>query len=152
MAYATSTDITDKYGANYLVDVADRDDNDTADTTAVTEALDDAASQIDAVIGKRFAVPLATVPPWLVRCNVDVAVYELASEGRLSLTTEMAHKHVKWLGGLDERGRPVKGFLEKVADGEVSLGLGDNEPDTLAEPVIYDDDRVLGVGSTEGLI
>lgn len=148
MAYATSADLTDRYGASYLVDIADRDDNDVADTDAVTAALDDGASEIDMILGKKYPVPLTTVPDWVVRGNCDIAAYELASEGRGALTDEIIRKYERLMGD----GEKKKGRLQQVADGDISLGLGDDEPDTNFEPEIHQADRVMGVAQTKGLI
>lgn len=120
MAYATSTNVTDRLGSNALIEAADRDANGTADATAVSLALDDASSEIDSYLGSRYSVPIASsvVPPWLVRCCVDLAIYHLASENRGSLADEHVKKYERWIKR-----------LEQIADPShpASLGMGDDE-------------------------
>lgn len=139
MAYAVSADITDRYGANYLIDAADRDDDDAADATAVTDALDDSTSEMDSFIAKEYPLPLATVPAWMVRCCVDLAVYHLASEGRGALTEEIVLKYDRWLAR-----------LQLVAEGKLALGLA-AEPDTHYTDAMTSNTPVLSVTHTRGL-
>ncbi|MBB4287744.1 DUF1320 domain-containing protein [Roseospira goensis] len=73
MPYATSTDLIATHGQDWLDRVADRDGDGAADAAVVQAALDEAAGQIDAYLGARYALPLVTVPDILRRAAVDLA-------------------------------------------------------------------------------
>jgi phage gp36-like protein len=139
MAYATQSDFSDRYGASFLIDVADYDDDDSADTSAVTEALDDGASEMDSYIGRNYSLPLDSSPDWFVRCNVDLAAYHLASESRGRLTEEIIAKYDRWIAR-----------LEKIATGVLALGLA-SEPSSHYEDALSSDDPVFNVSQTAGL-
>lgn len=79
-AYATQTDIENRYGAEALLVAADRDGDGEVDENVVEKALDDATDEINAYIGTRFSLPLATVPALLVRLCVDIAFYRLSAD------------------------------------------------------------------------
>jgi phage gp36-like protein len=140
VAYATQTNITDRYGANYLLDAADRDGDDAVDTAAVTEALDDATSEMDSFIGRQYPLPLVTTPTWFVICCVDLAVCQLASENRGSMTERIAAKCERW-----------RDRLLRVSKGEQLLGLA-TEPSTHFEDALTSDTPLMHPSSTEGLV
>lgn len=113
MAYATQQDAIDLYGADYITVSVDRDDDGSIDTTALSDSLDQATSELDSYIGVRYDLPLVTVPAVLVRFCVDVAVY-VACPNPAELTEEKIRRYdaaIKWAKG--------------VAKGEVSLGTVD---------------------------
>lgn len=146
MTYATTTatqaDITDLYGDDFLLWVADRDKNGTVDTAAVSKALAYTASMMARKLGKRFPLPL-TLPSGhsLIQVQVDLTAEMLAGTDAGVLTDE--HK---------ARMKRAREDLEAICSGDQSLGLGDDEPDTNFEPEVYGDSRMMGVTDTEGLI
>lgn len=132
MSYATQTDFTNRMGSKFLERIADRDGDGSVDTTAVTLALADAASEIDSVLGKGYDVPLPTpYPGWLVRCNVEIAAYLLGAESRGSNTKTLTARYHYWLGD----GHKQPGQLAMIVKGKRSLGY-DDEPDTNFEPFV----------------
>lgn len=110
MGYATQQDIIDRYGADTLYTVFDRDNDGILDTDAVTRALDDASNEIDAYLVGRYPLPLATVPPVLKLLCADIAVYK-GSTGAVQ-TEEKRQRY-----------EDAVRLLGKIAEGKVSLGL-----------------------------
>lgn len=78
MTYAQQSDIDTRYGSDLLLTIADRDGDGVVDTDAVLLALSDADDVINSHLAERYQLPLATVPPLLVKYAVDLAVYSLA--------------------------------------------------------------------------
>jgi phage gp36-like protein len=106
--YATQQDIVDRYSADALLMVTDRDGN--VDVQQVLRALEDADDEINTYIGKRYPLPLVTVPRVITRVAVDLALYRL-SDGA-GYTEERRQRY-------DDA---VK-LLASIAAGKVSLGL-----------------------------
>ena len=109
--YATPEDIRARYKEVYLI-LAGKDAEGRPDTAAVEQALAEAASEIDAILGTRFAVPVSPVPPVLRRIAVDLAVGALPRTG----ATEASM--------YERRARDARDLLDKLAAGEASLGPG----------------------------
>ena len=109
--YATPEDIRARYKEVYPL-LAGKDAEGRPDTAAVEQALAEAASEIDAILGTRFAVPVSPVPPVLRRIAVDLAVGALPRTG----ATEASM--------YDRRAREARDLLDKLAAGEASLGPG----------------------------
>ena len=122
MAYATSTDATDLYGEDYILNSLDRDEDGEADVTAFTDSLDQATSELNTYIGVRYDLPLPTpVEAVLVRFCIDVAVY-ISSPGAGTLTEEKTNRYkdaIAWAKGL--------------AKGDISLGIEDEDSVTGSE-------------------
>ena len=78
--YATPEDIQARYKEVYPI-LAGKDAEGRPDTAAVEQALAEAASEIDAILGTRFAVPVTPAPPVLRRIAVDLAVGALPRTG-----------------------------------------------------------------------
>ena len=120
MSYATVTDMYARYGRGVLRDLAEQkidvDDDGTPLQTVeqvIEAALTDASAAIDGYIDGRATLPLKTVPAALVRHCCVLARYAL-EEGA---ATEKAEKEqVQTLA-----------YLEKVAAGDISLGLTETE-------------------------
>lgn len=79
MAYASVADLVARFGEDELIDLTDRDEPRTgAVVEAVAQAaIADAAGEIDAYLGVRYALPVAPVPAHLVTVACDVARYRL---------------------------------------------------------------------------
>lgn len=111
-AYAVQQDIIDRYGEDKLLLLADRAGDGQIDATVVDQALADAGASTDARLSKRgYALPLANVPAILVRINVDLAVYYLASNA--DVLTEL----------MTARKQDALADLDKIAAGKIDLGL-----------------------------
>lgn len=121
--YISQQDITDAYGADRLSLLAD-DGTGNLDVAKIDGAIARAEATTDTYIGKRYALPLAAVPDILVRINVDLAVYYLATDE--SLMSEL----------VDNRKKDAIADLDKIAAGKIELGLaladvpsGANQPE-----------------------
>ena len=77
MTYATQADLVERFGATELAQLTDAAGGAIIDETKVARALADADAEVDAHIGVRYALPLATTPVVLVRVAADIARYVL---------------------------------------------------------------------------
>lgn len=115
MAYAVEQDIADRYGADALLVVADRDGDGFVDSDIVETALVDAGAEIDAYLTAKYDLPLKDVPPVLTRLSVDIALYRLSGDAG-ALTEERRQRYED----------AIK-LLEAISTGKASLGL-ENPP------------------------
>ena len=113
MPYATPEQITDRYGEEALLLLADRDGDGQVDAEVLEQALADATAEIDAYLAAKYELPLAKTPEVLVRLCVDIAAYRLASDADTG--TEERRK----------RYEDVVKLLGRIAKGEVRLGRAD---------------------------
>lgn len=112
MAYATLQNIIDYYGNDQLLITFDRDNNGVVDSEIVAAALDRASAEIDGYLTGRYTVPLVEpVPEILIGFCVDIALYKGAFNP--ALVTEEKRK----------RYRDAIRYLEKVAEGRITLGI-----------------------------
>lgn len=109
MTYATQADLETRFGAAEILQLADRDGDDLADSGVVAGALAEADAEIDAHLAGRYALPLASVPAILTRLACDIARYRLMADNPL----EEARK----------RYEDARRLLESLAAGRVTLGL-----------------------------
>ena len=77
MAYAVQANLETRYGSVELAQLSDRVNGSVIDVTVVARALADADAEIDAWLGGRYALPLASVPAVLERVACDIARYRL---------------------------------------------------------------------------
>lgn len=111
MAYAAQTDMVNRFGNDEVVALTDRSLTGEIDPTVLGEALDAASAQIDTYLSGRYQLPLATIPPYLVKICCDIARYELCT-GSTRGTPE-----------IEERNKAALRFLELAAAGKVTLGV-----------------------------
>lgn len=129
--YATKQDIIDRYGEDLLLRIADRDNDDTIDDTAVTKALADQADEIDVYLSARCDLPLTTVPGVLKRLNVDMAVYQLAGD------EVQEHQQKRYENAVN--------LLIRISKGEVKLGLPEESQPEESETMAVDAaDKLFG--------
>lgn len=111
MPYATAQDITDRYGSDLLLRIADRDGDDIADADAIERAGLDVDAEIDVYLAGRYVLPLAIVPAVLQALAVDMMIYRLAATAAVA-TEEMRKRYEN-----------ATKLLDKISKGIVSLGL-----------------------------
>lgn len=111
MPYASAQDISDRYGADKLLLLADRNADDAADTEVVDQALRDASAEIDTYLAAKYSMPLPSVPDALVRLCVDIAVY------RLGVSADLATEEMR------QRYEDAVALLGRISKGTASLGL-----------------------------
>ena len=71
MTYASQQDLIDRFGETELKQLTDRDLDDAIDAVVVEQALADADKTIDAYIGRRYDLPLASTPALLIGLACD---------------------------------------------------------------------------------
>lgn len=120
MSYATPQDMINRYPNRDLVQLSNEDPAiTTINTTALQQALDDAAAEIDGYLGGRFTLPLSDVPEVLGRLSCDVAMYRLQS---LRPIHDLADARLRYDDAI--------AMLTKVASGEMTLGIGSDGHET----------------------
>jgi phage gp36-like protein len=106
--YATQADLEDRFGVDELTQLTDRVGSGMPHPAIVARALADADAEIDGYLASRYELPLATVPPMLVRVACDIARYRLW-EDRASEEVRLRYEDARRM-------------LESIARGMVSLG------------------------------
>jgi len=118
VTYAVKQDLIDRFGEKELRELTDRVNRPptTIDDVVVGRALADADGLIDGYIGKRYALPVAEVPPMLTKTAADLARYFLHGKAadKDSPVTAAYNQAVAW--------------LRDVSKGLVELGNGAIEP------------------------
>lgn len=109
MGYATTGDLITRFGSDELTQITDRNGGGAMDVEMVRRALDDAAAEIDSYLAVRYRLPLATVPPVLVRVACDIARY--------LLWEERASEEVR------RRYEDARRLLESISKGAADIGL-----------------------------
>ena len=116
MPYATQEQIVERYGADAVTLLADRDGDGQPDAEVVAQSLDDATAEIDSYLATKYDLPLPRVPEVLVRICVDIAVYRLAPE----IAEQTDERRLRYEDAVR--------LLKSLAKGETSLGLDDPPP------------------------
>lgn len=112
--YATPTELIAAVSDPQLV--ADLTGASEPDIAAITRALESASSEIDSYLATRYILPLATVPDRLRELCIDIAFYKLLNFRPLGDIEDTRRRYTD----------AIK-FLERLADGKVSLGLPTSE-------------------------
>lgn len=84
MNYASIENLTERYSERELRHITDPDAQ-SLDITRAARSLADASAEMDAYLGRRYALPLVsadsgqpmTAPSTLVRCACDIAIYRM---------------------------------------------------------------------------
>ncbi|MBZ4022194.1 hypothetical protein CKO11_06955 [Rhodobacter sp. TJ_12] len=126
MTYATLEDLIDRAGEAELRQIADRDRDGVVDASVIAAALSNADDTINGYIGKKYALPLASVPPIVNGWAVGIARYTLHRNG--------APEHVA---------QDYKDAITALKD--VSRGLITLPVDAGAEPPVVSDATVMAV-------
>jgi phage gp36-like protein len=77
VAYASTQDLVDRFGAEELAARTDRDGGGQIDAAVVARALEDASAEIELYLAARYAVPVDPAPAHLVQICADIARYRL---------------------------------------------------------------------------
>lgn len=109
MPYLTAADFAGRYSEEELVQLTDRLGAGVFDPAVFAQAADDAAAEVDGYLAGRYTLPLASVPPLLVRVACDVVRYRLQSDVPLE--------------EVRKRYEDARRLLENLAAGRVTLGL-----------------------------
>lgn len=115
MAYCTQQSMVDRFGEEALIQLTDRILVSTINATVLGAAIDDATGTIDAYLGTRYTLPLASVPTVLTRICCDIAYYLLQGN---EAPESVADRH----------GAAIE-FLQAVAKGDLDLAVGETSGD-----------------------
>lgn len=77
MTYCTLANLTDRYGAQLLIEISDRGEaaSDTIDEALITRAITDADALIDGYLATRYKLPLASIPAIVTDLSQSIAIY-----------------------------------------------------------------------------
>lgn len=112
MSYATQADLEARYGAEEVLQLADRNGDGLADTGVIEQALADAGAEIDGYLGSRYQLPLANAPQVINVYACDIARYRLYAS---AATEEVRNRYQDALK-----------FLKLAAEGKVMIGPAAN--------------------------
>lgn len=110
--YCTQADIEERFGQAELMQLTDRSGAGVVDAAAVAAAIADATAEIDGYIATRYTLPLASVPPFLKRIAIAIALHELFVARRMGSTEDVRYRFTD-----------ARKLLEGIAAGKVSLGF-----------------------------
>ncbi|MEW6670224.1 MAG: DUF1320 domain-containing protein [Thermodesulfobacteriota bacterium] len=119
MSYCTQDDILEQIDETALIELTDDDGVGAVDAARVTRAIADADADIDAYCQAHYSVPLSPVPPKVRKLAVDIAIYHLYSR-RGDAAPDIRK----------DRYRDAVRFLEKVAAGDIALGVASPAPES----------------------
>lgn len=77
MSYAIKSDLETRFGADEILQLADRDGSGAVDTGVVEAALADADVEIDGYLAVLYTLPMTPVPELVKRLACDIARYRL---------------------------------------------------------------------------
>lgn len=118
MAYATATDMVERFPEQRLAELTD--DNAVAvNLGRLDQALADASAEIDTYLGRRYVLPLTRQAPVLIPIACDIAYWRLMSFQPQATTEDPARRHKAAVALLTAIGA---GDAELYADGPVSAG------------------------------
>ncbi|MEL6888374.1 MAG: DUF1320 domain-containing protein [Pseudomonadota bacterium] len=79
MAYTDLQSLTDRFGQRLLIELTDRADVATGvvDAAVINAAIADTDALIDGYVARRYALPMATIPPLIQSLALDITIYKL---------------------------------------------------------------------------
>lgn len=134
MSYSGQTDILNQIDSTVLLQLTDDAGAGSIDADVVTRAIADADATIDSYCQDRYSIPLSPVPPKIRQISVDIAIYNLYSR-----RADMGMPEIR-----TDRNKEAIRFLEKVAEGKISLGADTPSPANTGNTVsIAGNDRIF---------
>ncbi|MGQ0622764.1 MAG: gp436 family protein [Panacagrimonas sp.] len=137
MTYFVRQDYIDRHGEQELIQLTDRDSDGLDDSATLASAIADADNEIDAYVGARYALPLATVPALLKRISRDLVRYNLFDQRAPEEVRLRYQAAIKLLIG--------------IRSGDISLGLPEASVPAGGEIIggeilVNNQDRIFGRG------
>lgn len=111
MSYATRPEMIARFGETEVIALTDREDVGEIDDGVLASALEDASAEMDTYLASRYSVPVKTHARFLAGLCCDIARYRLSG----SETAETNPIRIRY--------RDAIRFLERAADGAITLGL-----------------------------
>jgi phage gp36-like protein len=123
MAYATVTDMINRFGATEMVRLTTPSDQemDGVVATVAATALNSAGAIMDSYIGRRYRVPMDVSPPVVTDICCDIARFKLSTGDQKTCSEEVRVRHkdaMDWLRDVS-LGKVVL-ELDEVATGDES--------------------------------
>ncbi len=134
--YCAKDDLIARYGEEEMLDLLEDSDGN-LDQVMLDQALADTAALIDGYLAEVCTLPLAPVPPLLVRISCEICRYYLYDD---AVTDQVAGRY-----------KAALKLLEQLAAGKLSLpsitgsALNESSPDlaqSSAPPVVFDDGKL----------
>ncbi|KWH56305.1 gp436 family protein [Burkholderia cepacia] len=111
MSYATRQEMIARFGETEVLALTDREEFGAIDEDVLAGALADASAEMDTYLASRYRVPVQTHARFLAGLCCDIARYRLTG----SETVETNPIRIRY--------RDAIRFLERAADGAITLGL-----------------------------
>jgi len=124
MAYCVEADLLTQISDAQLISLTDDNNTGEIGSTIVTQSIADADAEIDGWIGKKYEVPLATVPDLVKKLSIDIALYNLFGRSRLVPEDRK------------DRYQNAITFLKAVSAGKASLGEDDPEGSPVSATIV----------------
>lgn len=138
--YASLDDLKKQIPEDLLIQLSDDAGTGAIDVTVTDTALETADVEIDGYLGARYALPLSPAPTILGKLAVDIAIYNLYAR------RQGPPEH--WQKRYDNTIR----FLERIADGRISLGADDpDEGAASSAEVVSTPERLFSRASMKDL-
>jgi len=138
MSWLTRALVLRRIDESELLQLTDDNDTGVEDSDRVNEALADAEAEVDGYVQKRYTLPLASVPPLLIRIAPDIFKWHLY--GRRGVKDE----------AVDLRYEKAVKLLEKIASGSVSLGIENPPPQNPAAQIVESTGKTFSRTSLKG--
>lgn len=141
MTYVTLADMSDRFGDDELQQLTDRElpQQGSIVQAVLDKAIADADSLIDAHLGARYAVPIASpLPPELVRVGCDLARFFLHDQAVPEIVRERYEDAVRWLRSVADGKLPLVGSDGALRSARSAVYSGSSRVQT------YPDDAVFG--------
>lgn len=139
-SYASITELRQWIDEDVLIQLTDDADAGVTDEDVVTTALEAATVEIDGYLGGRYTLPFTTAPAILAKLCVDIA-------GWLLHIRRDAGAPAHW----QKRYENATAFLEKVAQGKITLGADDPAgTGTADQPASSSGDRIFTTDTLAG--
>ena len=139
MRYITEAYLIERYGRETLLQLTDRDDTGVVGQAMLSQAIEDAETQIDSYLAERYRLPLQVVPGSLKRHAGSMAYYLLFNDA----PTETAQKHYD----------QAMTWLKDIAAGRATLQAEGREAASAAgRPQAQAGEKVFTDQSLEGFV
>lgn len=127
MPYVTQAELEERFGTAELLQIADRDDDESVDTAVVDAAIADADAMIDSYCRALYTVPFDPVPAEIRKVAADIARYNLWDD-QASEEVEMRYKNaIAWLKDVSAgraRVNVESGDETQPGIGQIAVGTG----------------------------
>ena len=130
MPYCTQQQLIDRYGAQMVIDLSDRQTPpaNVIDATVVARAIADTGAMIDGYLASRYTLPLAAIPDLLTDLAQQIAIYKLHAQmvgDKIRDDYDAAVKMLREIGSGAVR-IPASG-IEPAASGAQGVRTNDRE-------------------------